>query len=154
MAESSELPACGYDVLWWIWKTPRGGCEMLEAPQQECCRRTQRRESSSRKRGQVLWGIRVRVYEGLTSFSISWGIRNMPRGSFSTQTLECHWCILFHIHIIELNEMKLYTLKFHNINLHSVTHSLTSQNSREQMFLGQSSLLIVTCLSLVSRVCH
>lgn len=48
MATGSELPACGYDVLWWIWKTLWGVCEMLEAPQQECCRRPRRRESSSR----------------------------------------------------------------------------------------------------------
>ena len=42
--------------------------------------------------------------------------------------------------------------KLCNINLHNVTHSLISQNPREQMFIVQISLLIVTFLSLISRI--
>ena len=38
--------------------------------------------------------------------------------------------------------------KLHNINPHNVTHSLISQNPREQMFIVQISLLIVTFLYL------
>jgi hypothetical protein len=41
--------------------------------------------------------------------------------------------------------------KLLNINLHNVTHSLISQNSREWMFVVQISLLIVTFLSLISQ---
>ena len=44
--------------------------------------------------------------------------------------------------------------KFRNINLHSVTRSLTSRNHRERIFTVQISLLIVTYLSLTSRICH
>jgi hypothetical protein len=39
--------------------------------------------------------------------------------------------------------------KLHNINLHNVTHSLISRNLREQMFVVQISLLIVTFLFLI-----
>ena len=39
-----------------------------------------------------------------------------------------------------------------NINLHNITHSLISRNSRERMFVVQISLLIVTFLSLISRI--
>ena len=42
--------------------------------------------------------------------------------------------------------------KLHNTNLHNVTHSLISQNPREQMFVVQISLLIVTFLSLISQI--
>ena len=43
-------------------------------------------------------------------------------------------------------------LKLHNINFHNVTHSLISRNPREQMFVVQISFLIVTYLSLISRI--
>ena len=39
-----------------------------------------------------------------------------------------------------------------NINPHNVTHSLTSRNPRERMFVVQISFLIVTFLSLISRI--
>jgi hypothetical protein len=43
--------------------------------------------------------------------------------------------------------------KFRNINLHNATHSLVSRNPRERiMFVVQISLLIVTFLSLTSRI--
>ena len=41
--------------------------------------------------------------------------------------------------------------KLRNINLHNVTHSLISQNPREQMFVTQISLLIVRFLSLIPQ---
>ena len=44
--------------------------------------------------------------------------------------------------------------KLRNINLHNITHSLISQNLKDQMFVIQISLLIVTFLSLVSWFCH
>ena len=40
----------------------------------------------------------------------------------------------------------------HFVLFHSVTHSLISRNPREQMFIAQILLLIVTILSLISRV--
>ena len=43
------------------------------------------------------------------------------------------------------------TPKLRNINLHNITHSLISQNSREQTFVVQISFLIVTFLSLISQ---
>ena len=43
-------------------------------------------------------------------------------------------------------------LKLRNTNLHNVTHSLIFQNPREQMSIVQISFLIVTFLSLVSRI--
>ena len=49
-------------------------------------------------------------------------------------------------------KFKLTHLKLCNINLHNVTHSLISQNPRERMFVVQISLLIVTFLSLISRI--
>ena len=42
--------------------------------------------------------------------------------------------------------------KLRNINLHNITHSLVSRNPRERMFIVQTSLLIVTFLSLLSRI--
>ena len=42
--------------------------------------------------------------------------------------------------------------KLCNINLHNVTHSLISQNPRERMRVVQILLLIVTFLSLISRI--
>ena len=42
--------------------------------------------------------------------------------------------------------------KLRNINLHNVTHSLIFQNPRKRMFVVQISLLIVTFLSLISRI--
>ena len=39
-----------------------------------------------------------------------------------------------------------------NINFHDNTHSLISRNPRERMFVVQISLLIVTFLSLISRI--
>ena len=46
-------------------------------------------------------------------------------------------------------------LKLRNINPHNVTFSLMSPNPREQMFVVQISLLIVTFLSLIyHEVCH
>ena len=42
--------------------------------------------------------------------------------------------------------------KLRNINPHNVTHSLISWNPREQMFVVHISLLIVTFLSLISRI--
>ena len=41
--------------------------------------------------------------------------------------------------------------KLRNINLHNITHSLTSQIPREHMFIVQISLLVVIFLSLISR---
>ena len=41
--------------------------------------------------------------------------------------------------------------KLRNINPHNVTHSLTSQNPREWMFLVQISLLIIKFLFLISQ---
>jgi hypothetical protein len=41
--------------------------------------------------------------------------------------------------------------KLRNMNLHNVTHSLISWNSRERMFVVQISLLIVTFFSLISE---
>jgi hypothetical protein len=43
-------------------------------------------------------------------------------------------------------------LKLHNINPHNVTDSLVCQNHGEQMLVVQISLLIVTFLSLISRI--
>ena len=42
--------------------------------------------------------------------------------------------------------------KLRNINLHSITQFLTSRNPREQIFVVQISLLIVTFLSLISQI--
>ena len=42
--------------------------------------------------------------------------------------------------------------KLHNFNLHYVTRSLISWNPRERMCMVQISLLIVSCLSLISHV--
>ena len=42
--------------------------------------------------------------------------------------------------------------KLRNINLHNVTHSLISRHPREQMFVVQISLFIVTFPSLISRI--
>ena len=42
--------------------------------------------------------------------------------------------------------------KLRNINPHNVTHSLISQNLGERMIVVQISLLIVTFLSLISRI--
>ena len=42
--------------------------------------------------------------------------------------------------------------KLRNTNLHNVTHSLISRNPREQMFVVQISLLIVSFLSLISWI--
>ena len=48
-----------------------------------------------------------------------------------------------------------YTLiKLRNINPHNTTHSLISRNPRERMFVVQFSLLIVTFLSIISKICH
>ena len=41
--------------------------------------------------------------------------------------------------------------KLHDINPHNVAHSLISRNPREQMFVVEISLLIVTFLSLISQ---
>jgi hypothetical protein len=41
-------------------------------------------------------------------------------------------------------------LELLNINLHNVTHPLTSQNPRERMSIVQISILLVTFLSLIS----
>jgi hypothetical protein len=41
--------------------------------------------------------------------------------------------------------------KLRNINPHNVTHALTSRNPRKRNFVVQISLLIVTCLSLISQ---
>jgi hypothetical protein len=51
------------------------------------------------------------------------------------------------------NSKPIYLIhpKLLNINLHNVTHSLIYHNPREQMFVVQISLLIVTFLSLISR---
>ena len=42
--------------------------------------------------------------------------------------------------------------KLRNINFHDVTHSLISRNSREQIFVVQISLFIVTFFSLISQI--
>ena len=43
-------------------------------------------------------------------------------------------------------------LKLRNTNLHNITHSLISWNPRERMSIVQIPLLIVTFLSLISRI--
>ena len=43
-------------------------------------------------------------------------------------------------------------LKLRNTNFHNVTHSLMSQNPRERMSVVQISFLIVTFISVISRI--
>ena len=43
-------------------------------------------------------------------------------------------------------------LKLCKISLHNVTHSITSRDPRERKFVVQTSLLLVTFLSLISQI--
>ena len=52
----------------------------------------------------------------------------------------------------DLQSILILHPKLRNIDSWNVTHSLISQNPREQMFLVQISLLMVTFFSLISRV--
>jgi hypothetical protein len=59
----------------------------------------------------------------------------------------------FQVHPVSCRHLSVFELhpKFRTINLHNVTHSSTSRNLREWMFVVQISLFIVTFLSLISR---
>ena len=54
--------------------------------------------------------------------------------------------VWFIFHVLRLLHPKL-----RNTDPHNVTHSLTSRNPRERMFVVQISLLVVTFLSLISQ---
>ena len=47
--------------------------------------------------------------------------------------------------------MRKYAINSVNINLHNNTHSLSTRNPRERMFVVQISLLIVIFLSLIPQ---
>jgi hypothetical protein len=82
-----------------------------------------------------------------------------PQGSIQSKWVDYWGNLIFSSYFQERTmELKGWyrggdTYKLHsklgNINLHNVTHSLISQNSRERMFKFQISVFIVTFLSLI-----
>ena len=63
---------------------------------------------------------------------------------------ECLHGDLTYVRIIYVCLCKMHP-KLRTINLHNVTHSLTSRNRRERIFVAQISILTIAFLSLVSR---